>query len=398
MIYLGRALERKERLRFDEALDWLARHHAWLAHAVGRLGTPCFCDDIATAAITADEEAIQLLFNPAFFSGLRLAALAGVLVHEGLHLIFNHLERARGLTDLTERRLFDLGCEAVINDTIARHYPVFELPGEPVRGLALIGQDTSEMSAEQVAAILRGQVDSGEADRAGLLRLVPLDAHEVWGEDVGAEGRPRLSPGGSVSATLGDEVLRLAEQDRIGRHALGRLRSAEGGVVRRDLQCFLGDILRLSPRTEALWQRPSRKALGVYPEVILPTWQTQDARRRVLLAIDASGSVPPSFLADAMAVFDQGIEGCLIEAVSFDTRVYPVRREGGVRGGGGTKVQAVEDYARRQEQYPDEIICFTDGWTPRPALQYPERWLWVLPRWGSTARIPQSCRTVFFEE
>ncbi|NLF17881.1 MAG: hypothetical protein GX595_11580 [Lentisphaerae bacterium] len=400
MIYFSRGLDQQDYLRFIEALDWLACHHAWLAHAVVRLGTPCFCEDTQTAAITADMNAVRLLFNPAFFSGLSLEALAGVLVHEGLHLAFNHLERSRGLADPRDRRFFELGCEAVINDAIARYYPAVELPGEPVRGQALIGQDASEMSAEQVAAILRDQLDRGTATHASLLVLVPLDDHEVWGEVVKAEWPPRRHPGAGrlvLSSGKPTTLEEAAARDRMGRQALGRLRSAEGGVVRCDLKRFLGEVLRPSPRTEALWQRPSRKALGVYPEVILPTWQALEARRRVLLAIDASGSIPPSLLADAMAVYDQGIEGCLIEAVSFDTRVYPVRREGGVRGGGGTWIQAVEEYARRQEQYPDEVICFTDAWTPRPSLRHPERWLWVLPRWGSVAHIPQLCRTVFFD-
>ncbi|HTE88363.1 MAG TPA: hypothetical protein VK639_05360 [Terriglobales bacterium] len=37
-----------------------------------------------------------------------------------------------------------------------------------------------------------------------------------------------------------------------------------------------------------------------------------------------------------------------------------------------------------------------DPFTPRPTLRHPDRWVWILPDWGSPAVIPKGSRMEFF--
>jgi hypothetical protein len=46
---------------------------------------------------------------------------------------------------------------------------------------------------------------------------------------------------------------------------------------------------------------------------------------------------------------------------------------------------------------PDAIFVLTDGFTPRPKPSHPERWMWILPPWGSTTAIPEQSRKEFFD-
>ncbi len=86
--------------------------------------------------------------------------------------------------------------------------------------------------------------------------------------------------------------------------------------------------------------------------------------------------------------------------ITFDTKVYETdNNQAWVRGGGGTNVQAVEDYARNNfKRYPDVVIVFSDGQTPTPNLIHPNRWIWILPPWGTKHPIAPQSRIAFFNE
>jgi len=99
-----------------------------------------------------------------------------------------------------------------------------------------------------------------------------------------------------------------------------------------------------------------------------------------------------------MGVAGQKIQNANVTLISFDTLAYELAiGSTSVKGGGGTRVQAVEDYAKeKMSSYPDHVFVMTDGHTPPPKLLYPPRWIWILPPWGSTKTIPKGCKSEFF--
>jgi predicted metal-dependent peptidase len=85
--------------------------------------------------------------------------------------------------------------------------------------------------------------------------------------------------------------------------------------------------------------------------------------------------------------------------VSFDAECYEaVLGSCTLKGGGGTRAQAVEEFIQKRHQpYPDVVFLLTDGWTPPASPRHPDRWIWRLPRWGSTQAVPKGSRSEFFE-
>ena len=138
--------------------------------------------------------------------------------------------------------------------------------------------------------------------------------------------------------------------------------------------------------------------MGIYPTILLPVYEPQSGWN-ILIAIDTSGSVPASFISVAMAFARQRLPRTRLTLVSFDAECYQADLDCcTLKGGGGTRAQSVEEFIqKRLEPYPDVVFLLTDGWTPAPAPRHPERWIWLLPPWGSTQAVPKGSRSEFFE-
>jgi len=71
-------------------------------------------------------------------------------------------------------------------------------------------------------------------------------------------------------------------------------------TCRKDLARFLNEAVSAPRSYDTLWTVPNRKLLAVYPQVILPTYETK-YWWDILMAIDTSGSVPEQFISVALA-------------------------------------------------------------------------------------------------
>jgi len=140
---------------------------------------------------------------------------------------------------------------------------------------------------------------------------------------------------------------------------------------------------------EERWAPPNRKIAWLYPDVLLPAdHEVEQYQNYFLMAIDASGSISRSvldrFLGVARSIPADRVQ---LTAISFDTKVYPVDIRDNVpaiRGGGGTSFKAVERFATEQmSRYPDLIVVLTDGYAPRPTVQHPNRWFWLITERGT---------------
>jgi predicted metal-dependent peptidase len=305
--------------------------------------------------------------------------------------------------------LFDYACEAVINDIISAHFAGFTLPDSPIRGVSLVGRDVSTLSAEQVLQLLRSRGWRQEIT-GGLMAGTLSDDHSVWDipgsdETVGdEEGDPVLDAQREGWTHETDEqVTRIVSeqgaQDAYGSTPLGQSRLVLPTGARKDLRRYLLSIIKPSARYRTFWNRPPRKSMSLYPEVILPYYEPETRLRRILMAVDASGSIPDQFLSDAVHVAQQRIPCARVTIITFDTTTYEWHPGAGhVRGGGGTRVQAVEEYACGSfDEYPDLIFVLSDGFTPKPTPIHPERWIWILPPWGSASAVPESSKVEYFD-
>lgn len=356
--------------KYRAALRWLEKEACYLAADVMKLGRPLFVPGADTAYVALLDGDLLFGFDPRWFDELPERRLAAVLVHEALHVLLGHVfVRRPGRV-----RAWQLACDAVVNDLIARHYPRLPLPEPHVSGVLLIGRSTVGLTSEEVLDLLP---PGGEACAAG---CPAFDDHGFWGRegDTGA-GPARLEQARLIGA-LEEIAERNQQVDRWGTEALGVVRAIGRRETPFDLeQLLLGRIGRRL-RLGVQWTPPPRRLAAFHGEVLLPTYP-EIQRLEVLLAVDASGSISPGWLSVFATLAQRPLAGCLVDAVSFDTVIYPFEPRGPrptLQGGGGTDFQPIETWAAGRRRYPDVVIVLTDGWAPRPCLRYPERWIWCL--------------------
>jgi predicted metal-dependent peptidase len=398
---------RDDIMRLQSVVRWIEKRNGYIAAAIIRLGRIHFTATVETAGIVVDGPNIHLLFDRKFFDRVRDAELAAVLIHESFHVVFKHQARAELIQAPRDRLYFDFAAEAVINDIITLSFSDFTLPGSPIRGSTLVGCDTSKLSTEQVVAMMKAKY--GQSSN-GVLGSSTIDDHSPWnvtgsgkpgGQEEGAEfpsgmtGEGWTDESDALAARIAAEAM---ARDAWGSTALGGHRQAPRKNVRKDLRHFLQTIVRPSGHYNTLWNQIPRKTLAIYPDIILPVYDPENRKLHVLMAVDASGSIPHYFLASAVQVARQRIPEARTTLITFDTRVYEFTRDSAsVRGGGGTNVQAVEEYARAKfTRYPDVVIVFSDGETPTPRLAHPGRWIWILPPWGTKLPIAPQSRAAYF--
>jgi hypothetical protein len=276
--------------------------------------------------------------------------------------------------DSFNRHLYNIACDAVVNDIIGKFYPDVELPGEHVTGKLVIGMNAANLTAERVYDMLRRK------NPAQFVALTTLDDHEVWA-DAGEAGKEQ-------SAKIIDHVRGVVDDyvqiDKWGWQAARVVRNVLPVKPRFDLQRLLLDKISQRLHYETIWTQPSRKLSAIYPDVLLPAIVPTGNRLNVLLALDASGSIDRYLLSVFVAIACKRVENTRIEAVTFDTEVYPFVSNKDPRGGGGTSFACIENHALKQAKYPDVVIVFTDGWAAHPTISQPQRWIWCVPEYGHT--------------
>jgi predicted metal-dependent peptidase len=143
---------------------------------------------------------------------------------------------------------------------------------------------------------------------------------------------------------------------------------------------------------EQRWAPPNRKTAWLYPEVLLPSdREIEKVQSSILLAIDASGSITEAVLTRLLGLARSIPQDRVdIKSISFDTDAYPFEiwgMEPEILGGGGTSFDAIEAFAAKLSHYPDLIVVLTDGFAPRPNVQHPDRWFWLITQGGSSQNI-----------
>ena len=369
--------------RLQDVGHWLLTRDFTTAYLmVLHLGTPVF-SNVRTASVRASGDHITFEFAPAFWSGLRLDGLVGVLAHEAFHVLLRHVLGPPD-PDPVRRRCWNLACDAVINDMIRRYYPAIYLPGEPITGELLVGHDCADMTAEEVLREVMQRMADDPILAVSLADMETLDCHDAWTRDGIVDGRLPVELEQRIQAI----VERTGMKDHAAARAWGREPAGAGRKINQRESPF--DPLRLIEilvgqrgKSVTRWVPPNSRLSCVYPRVVLPSWDFE-GYPELLFAIDASASVDEGWLSIFAAIARCAQDRAKITIVSFDTEVYPF--DPGARtvaGGGGTCFQAIEDYIATLSSYPDDVIVLTDGYAPRPEVRKPARWLWLLTEEGT---------------
>jgi predicted metal-dependent peptidase len=329
-------------------------------------------EDVPTFAI---DDRWRVLVNPAFADECaKDGSLPAALVHEALHQVLRHSQRAKTI-DATDHSRWTIAGDCEINARIDE-IPALHLPSCGVHAADF--RWPPRLAAEEYYRQDQTKEAAKNCCAGGSGAGAPHPAEQ--GLPKPGEGEGSGKPEGLTEAE-GDLVrvsvaaaVREAHAKRPGSIPSGILRWAEtyGEAPAVDWRALAAARIRYATETRRgpspTYARPSRRAAA--GGLVLPVYRAPVPR--ISLVLDTSGSMDQKDLGVALSVV---ADACLtlgkVTAVACDAAagdIVEVRHlddlKEHLRGGGGTDL--VKGIERAAEDTPDAIVIVTDGETPWP--------------------------------
>jgi predicted metal-dependent peptidase len=371
--------------------------------------------EITSSVPIAATDGRKMFWNPKFLANTSESDVMFVMAHEVMHCALEHIWRRGGRL----AKLWNVACDKVINDALYESGLECSIPGI-LRGA---GGKSSEEIYEKLVKQLENQppghpppvppgtpLPTPEPPGGGGGGGDPpprgphgeegtLDDHGPWGEDPSppsGDGPGRAPKPGDVNdpADPGTRITIDEWRARV-RDAVKMARGKAPGVIKawvdvidhpkKDWRQLLWEIFP-TQTADYSWVPYDRRFQGM----MLPTLQPTEIR--VVIAIDTSGSMPDSlvaqFWAEAAAILRN--RGMKAHVMTCDTEIRdewteyefdPVRAK--IVGGGGTSFIPVFDRVRELQDAgsaPDLVVYLTDleGAFPQNPPEGRTRVLWVV--------------------
>lgn len=375
---------------YGNALISLLLDEPFYAHILSEL-QPVVASNVPIAAIQLATP-IRLLINSDNFDRLKPKHQIGILKHEVLHLVMEHFIRRGG----RDPHLFNLAADLAIHELIKPEYlppnvatvPSIEQllpPGVrlPRKAAAEVYYEILEKYAVKVEIVVSGGESGAGSSGTGMRVRV-------------------TAPDGSVVYDSIDDHSISETEDSIAKDIIKELvRQMVESAIKSCGSCPAGleEYITAMRQTAVNWRRVlSRFLLGRGRMVNTPSYMRESKRydnypgrrkqigMQALVAIDTSGSMTDSELADILAHLLQikKISGTKIWVVWGDTQ-----HEGGpilidkvgnrikIKGRGGTDLRWPFEIADKM-RIPT-LVYFTDGYGPAPeAATVKQRVIWAI--------------------
>lgn len=298
---------------------------------------------------TACTDGYRIRFNPEFFNGLNKREQLFLLLHETLHVAFQHMTRRNE----RDPRLWNSAADYVINYILVSRG--FAMPEG-----GLYDSQYADMSTEEVYKALKDQAeDTGDTPE---LPWEDVEEPEEGDETAIAETQEKID----------DLLVKASIQSEMAED--------KAGTVPGNLDWYINSLrnptlpwhqllARLVTKTIKRgfnWQKPNRR---FFPNHLLPS---RNSKRLcdLVVAMDISGSVND----DQFHLFCSEVYEILIshkpssmKLIQFDTDIRKIDDISSVRdlmrvqftGGGGTNIEPLIEWT--QQNKPTALIVFTDG-------------------------------------
>lgn len=325
---------------------------------------------------TARTNGLRIEYSPDFFMSLTEQERLFLVMHEVLHVAFQHMFR---LKDRKPKK-WNAATDYVINAILIKRG--FRMPAG-----GLYEEKYYEMSAEEIYNILPDNIGP------------PMD-------DLMEPGSGEKEGDGGQKA---DEIKQHLDEILI-RASLQAEMAKQGGSVPGALQRYIGKLvnpklpwnqllkkyLTKLTKTDYSFRKPNRR---FFPTFYLPTLHSESLCE-IAVAIDTSGSVREhqfnAFISEVYAILKKE-KPHSIDLVQFNSDIVSETRINSVRdllrvpmsGFGGTNIQPVMEWAKKNQ--PHVMIIITDGHFKKPTINPKVPIIWVITdnpryqgRWGKT--------------
>ncbi len=373
---------------------------------------------------TARTDGEKIIFSPSFLESLSDKELDYVLLHEILHIVFEHYRKRSDF----DAEAFDRAADIVVNSQILFENR-FDLSSITIAGrgagahLAPNGKEGYKYTVEEIYEMIYETTEkmpkemrkelassaagsSGSDDKDGKGKS-SWDDHDAWGEDENRddeltgtwdkriEDAARSVMNGSGSLKAGSVPSHIARKLR------------ELANPQTDWRTILSEFVQ-EEVTDFTFTPPDRRFDD--SPFFLPDYnEKEDSVKDILFMIDTSGSMNDEMISavfsevkGALTQFNGRLKGLLgffdadvkmpveFESVEDLLAIKPI-------GGGGTNFFNIFEFVqkRMKDNLPQSIVILTDGYAEFPeeesALGIPVLWLIcndvVTPPWGRLARI-----------
>lgn len=339
---------------------------------------------VPTAGVSRQNINYKLVINPDFWNELSNDHKKGLLWHEILHIVFDHINLRSSYTDF---KLFNIAADCELNQYIPEHL----LPEG-----AILPSTFPELNLKLKAGtdyyyneLLKDQ-QNNNGDGGGSLQdlldaLGDEDMHETWKEfDNMSEAEKRL-----MTAQAEYQIREAAEEVIKARGYLpGEISNIYHRITnpeppkfdwRKYIRNFIGNSYQVETRT-------SRKKLNKrFPD--FPAMKFKP-KKHILVAIDTSGSVSDTEVKEFLnEIYHLHRAGTELTVAQCDTKIrdiskYNPRKDITIYGRGGTEFDPILEYYNDNTHIYTSLVYLTDGEctasiTPRGKM------LWVISTNGT---------------
>jgi len=352
------------------------------------------------------------VYNPKFIDTLSEDELKGVLAHEVLHLVLEHLTRG----DKLKHRLYNISADLCINDILKTNgfelargglipdrYHEYDFQNSEGKTISISHID--EKTAEMVyAELLKHLKDDDEA--TGKENNKRFDEHiDSDGEGDGegdSEGGEPINK--ELSQGIKDKWKKAVSEASAYARQKGNMPEGLGIFVDSLLnekvnwkQLLYKYLTRTIP-FDYSYSRPSKRSFstGVYMPIM------RKEAIEIVVSLDTSGSIQKEELTAFMSEINgiaRSFNNLSMKLIVCDSTIKDVYDVGNgdadelsklkIRGGGGTSHKPIYDYVNENLPNTKLLVNFTDGYTDLDELDQTINTLWVLCKDGvSESRIP----------
>ena len=320
---------------------------------------------------TASVDGRVLRYNSRWVNKYSLTQIEGLVAHEVMHCVFNHMTRRQE----RDPAKWNIAADHAINLLLLEDG--FILPDGGVHD-----EKYKDMSTEAIYVNLPNDTDESDQCVWGLV----LDSTKDDGtnEPADADGIQEIEGDWLITVKQAAEIAKQAGKMPAGIERL--IDSVEKGQIdfRDHLWPFFGNTIN----DDYSWRKPHRAYISedeYFPSMF------EEAPGTYVVAIDTSGStqdVLHKFLAEICSIHAdmKPAELILIHCDAEVQKVVHVSQDehmtleehGVMVGGGGTEFSPVFDYVRDNHIEPEALVYLTDGYASFPERQPDYPVLWVI--------------------
>lgn len=358
-------------------------YHLW------KVGQPIKSDKIATAAIVFDNEgsSFEFQYNPEFWEQLNYNEKLFIVCHETLHIILNHKIRTK---ILQQKDIANIAADIEVNDYILTY---FDFDEEDLNILDDAATFDNVFKGHE-DTVLRGET------LEYYYNLLKNDSKNEYNSDP--EGYTAEEIPGTSSESLKKAITRgLSSKDQEKVLAeLEELKAGDGSNIQKAkskkervtpkyswTNFFEKNFKKHQPKPVEQWAIQNRRISCLSSDLFIPSSFEQEEREvsiiKAFLFVDISGSCEHLWSYFKKAILSIPKDKFVISAFVFDTRVKEIdvdKLDTYDFYGGGTAFHPIEQTIRLHtgnDEYPQVVMVFTDGYgTPVCPLK-PENWYWI---------------------